>query len=106
MNPFEEMSDAEIKRLVNLDMIDALERYINYGIPTGSFLRAVLAHDLFESFSRADIWNQQLMYNTVKYIYNHVPSICHGSYEKVDEWIANGGFNGMKKPLWDRKEGC
>ena len=66
---------------------DSLDRYAEHGIPTGGFLRAVLANDLMEAFGRADTENRQDMFEIVGHVYNEMPSPCHGSYEIVDEWI-------------------
>lgn len=69
-------------------VIDTLDRYLKRRIPTGSFLRAVLANDLFEAVGRADEQNKLLIPIIVKYIYNEFPSSCHGSYARVDAWLA------------------
>jgi hypothetical protein len=75
--------------------IASIQRYVNDHIETGGFLYAVLTNDLMESFARADGENQRAMFEIVKYIYNEIPKICHGSKEIVDEWLSKrGGSNG------------
>lgn len=74
-----------------------LERYVNTGCPAGSFLRAVLSHDLFEAVSRADNNNQRALIDLVKLIYNDCPIGCHGTADKVDAWTQLRGMEGMAK---------
>jgi hypothetical protein len=66
---------------------DSLRRYADHGIPTGDCLRAVLANDLMAAFSRADDNTGRYMAEIVAYVYNQLPSNCHGSYEIVDAWL-------------------
>ncbi|KKK91455.1 hypothetical protein LCGC14_2712810 [marine sediment metagenome] len=67
--------------------LDGLQRYIQWGIPTGSFLQAVLSNDLFEAFATADITNRDAMFGIVGWIYNNAPSKCHGNAEAYKKWI-------------------
>lgn len=83
--------------IIREDMMSSLMRYLNDGIPTGSFLRAVLAHDLMEACAHADHWNLGQLPAYAAFMYNEIPSICHGSYEIVDRWIELGGLNGKQK---------
>jgi hypothetical protein len=73
----------------NSDIHGSLERYLNHGIPCGSFLMAVLENNLMDAFGRADIGNTANMKNIVGYIYNHVPSNAWGSKERVAEYLKN-----------------
>ena len=66
---------------------ESIDSYANDGIPTGGFLRAVLAKDLFEAFGRADLENRAAMFDIVSYIWNNTPSVCWGNYALVDGWI-------------------
>ena len=83
--------------IIRREMIEALERYVQKGIPTGHFLRAVLAHDLMQACQRADHWNLPNLPAYAAYIYNEIPHNCHGSYEIVDRWIAQGGSSRTEK---------
>lgn len=70
------------------DIKQSLDGYASGERPfIGDFLRAVLAHDLFESVGRADQDNLEALPAIVGYIYNMLPGNCHGSYEIVDAWI-------------------
>ncbi|MCR4300672.1 MAG: hypothetical protein NUV51_03605 [Sulfuricaulis sp.] len=69
-------------------MMEALTRYVEQHVPTGDFLLAVLENNLSEAVGRADDENLQNLPAYVAYLYNEVPSTCHGSPEKVTAWLA------------------
>jgi expansin (peptidoglycan-binding protein) len=73
------------------DMVDALQRYVTKGYRPGSFLTAVLAHDLQEACMRADDDNLANIPAYAAYLYNEIPGNCHGSYTIVDRWVESGG---------------
>jgi len=75
--------------MISPDLIDSLRRYVENGIPTGGFLRAILANDLKEACARADSYNRHSLFYIVEYCCNEIPSNSWGSYEKVDCWIEN-----------------
>jgi hypothetical protein len=65
---------------------ESLDHYTTHGIPTGDFLRAVLANDLMAAASRADVDSGRSLAAIIGYVYRHVPSAAHSSYEIVDAW--------------------
>lgn len=65
----------------------SLDRYINQGVPTGDFLRAVLCNDLFLAIQHADGDNVRVIPHIVCYLYNECPTGCYGSAEKVNQWM-------------------
>ena len=69
------------------EIVEALDRYIMHGIPTGSFLRAFLANDLEGALCLADDNNLRLFPVIGSYIYNNCSRNCRGSYQIVDDWI-------------------
>lgn len=71
---------------------DSIIGYIVDGIPLGDFLAAVFANDLMESFGRADFENRISLFEICGFVYNYAPMSCHGNYERVKEWIKNGGL--------------
>ena len=75
---------------MNQNIIEALDRYVKHRIPTGGFLQAVLENDLSGALGRADDENRRDIYEIVSYCYNHIPSVCWGSPEKVKEWLEGG----------------
>lgn len=64
-----------------------IDRYVDYGCPTGSFLRAVLSNDLFEAVAKADEYNKLALAEIVRYVYNYTPVTCYGSPERVEAWL-------------------
>jgi hypothetical protein len=70
------------------DIIDSLQRYVNDGCPTGSFLFAVLSNDLKGAFAQADAYNRLRLFDIVKYCYNELPSHVWGSPERVAEHLT------------------
>jgi hypothetical protein len=71
--------------------MDTLVRYINDGVPTGSFLQAVLSNDLMDAMGRADIESRMDLFEISQFVYNKMPSASWGSRKRVDEWIRSGG---------------
>jgi hypothetical protein len=74
-----------------------LSTYILRGSPPGQFLTAVLEHELFEAMGRADEESRARLFDLVSYIYNEAPAGCHGSRERVQEWIEAGGLSRRKE---------
>lgn len=76
-------------------MQDGFRLYIEKGVPMGSFGQAFLSNDLMGAFSRADIINRNQMFELCVWLRNQAPIGCHGSPERVDEWVKIGGLNGL-----------
>ena len=77
--------------VIRPDMMGAIHRYIDHGIPPGSFLTAVIENNLSEAVGRADDENCANLPAFVAYFYNEAPSPCWGSREKRLAWITKGG---------------
>lgn len=73
--------------MIPRDTKTGIDRYVDHGVPTGSFLRAVLSNDLFEAVAKADYHNKLALVDLCDYIYNFTPNVCHGSPEEVAAWI-------------------
>ena len=67
-------------------MIGSVQRYVQSGVQPGHFLTAVLSNKLFEAISRADEENADHLVEWVRFIYNYLPTDCHGSSEIMDAW--------------------
>lgn len=67
----------------------SLDAYANKEHPTGGFLQAVLENNLMEAVGRADDINVRVLKEICMYIYNELPSPCHGSKENVAVWIKS-----------------
>jgi len=68
-------------------MQPGMRRYIELGIPPGSFLRAVLENKLVESFQYADDINLHRMFDFASFLYNEINRGCYGNEDTVEEWI-------------------
>lgn len=79
--------------LIPPHMIGGLRRYIEDGIPPGSFLTAVLSNDLRGACERADDENRHCLFDYVSFLYNHAPTGSWGSKENFGAWCDLGGLN-------------
>ena len=70
----------------------ALDKYAAEGRPIGGFLAAVLSNDLMNAIGRADEENRRDLFEICAYVYNDLPAPCHGSREKVREWLHREGW--------------
>lgn len=73
---------------------EGLDLHVLHGLPTGSFLRAVLTNDLREALARADDKALAALPAIVGWLYNEAPAGCWGSAEKADRWQHRGGCAG------------
>lgn len=65
------------------DAKEAIDRYVEHGIPCGGFLTSVLENDLMGAMSRADNSSRSNLHAICQYVYNDIPSNVHGSRERV-----------------------
>lgn len=70
-------------------MQDVAKRYVEHGIMPGHFLWAVLRHDLVEAFMRADDINSECMRDWAVWLFDDIPSACHGDGDKIRAWIQD-----------------
>lgn len=70
-------------------MMDGITRYIDYGIPPGDFLTAIICNDLTGAVGRADDENLVNIPAYVAYFYNFAPRPCWGSVDKMKDWIRS-----------------
>lgn len=82
-----ELEECSYERIPQLTL-ESLQRYASHGIPTGSFLHAVLCNDLMGAVGRADVWNRRALFAIVTYIHNEMPHNCHGSDALVEAWLT------------------
>lgn len=62
--------------------------YLEYGLPPGDFLRAVLENDFAQAWARADEINTACMRDWAMWLWNYVPSAAWGSRNKVEAWMT------------------
>lgn len=68
---------------------EAFQRFIEEGIPTGSFLEALLSNDLAQACARADYINQALIFEYTHFMWDELPLSAWGSRENYKNWIAH-----------------
>lgn len=78
-------------------VFDAMERYVNCGVETGPFLRAVISNDLKDAVGRADRDSYEALPAIVGWFYNEVPSGAWGTRERYKDWTSPRG-----KPMRER----
>lgn len=76
--------------MIPREMKESFDHYVNYGVPPGDFLEAVLSNNLMDAVGRADDNNRYLLHEICSYIYNEMPISSHGSREIVNKWMADG----------------
>lgn len=74
------------KREIRPDIKAALDAWGTKAFPVGDFLRSVLENNLMEAMGRADSYNRASLWEICGYVYNQLPSECHGSPEKFRAW--------------------
>jgi hypothetical protein len=85
-------------------MADEIRRYVERGVPPGSFLTALLSNDLKEAFRMADDSNAKAMRAWVVWMVSEMPWKSQGSPERVAAWIARGGLSGGARLQADEEE--
>ncbi len=71
-----------------LELVSSVDRYVLRGVPTGSFLEAVISNDLREAMARADEGSRACLFELVTYLHNDCPGGCWGSPERYRDWMA------------------
>lgn len=71
------------------------KRYVMHGLKPGSYLRAFFEGDLHEVCRRGGEDHLKKMWPMVMYLHNNCPPVCYGSFDRVQDWIDNGGLNGL-----------
>ena len=69
------------------DMLAALRRYVDHGVPVGDFLRNVICNDLKNAVGHADDDNLRNLPAFVGWFYNECPMGCWGSEQAYLTWI-------------------
>jgi hypothetical protein len=71
---------------VPTNLHDGLLRYVRQGIPTGSFLHAVLCNDLGAACRRGDPATVRCLPEIVRFLDGYVPDQAWGSEDRVKAW--------------------
>lgn len=73
--------------ILPLHMQDTARRYIEQGIPGGSFFMAVVENNLVGAFAKADEQNIAAMRNWAQWLYWEAPIDAWGSPKRVLAWM-------------------
>lgn len=81
-------------------MQESMTVWVERGLPhpsdMGSFLRAVLLHDLMAAAMFADDENRKALADWAQYLHNEVPALAHGTGERLIAWHERGGLSGRR----------
>jgi hypothetical protein len=77
-------------------MVGGIIRYVEQGVPTGSFLLAVFSNDFYSAVSHADSTNIG-DFKCYLDIIQVMPWQSWGSAKEVKAWVDQGGEIGRKK---------
>lgn len=89
-------NDIDWAKVPVAHMIGGIKRYVERGIPPGHFLTALLSNDLMGAVGRADEENLAALTRWAIFIRWELPSGCHGSPERVKDWIEQRGLEGLE----------
>ena len=89
------MSDTNYYSNIPALTMGAINRYVNEGLPPGSFVTAVLCNDLFNAIGTADEDNIVALPEIVRYVYNELPGGAWGNLNKMNAWMKKGGVNDL-----------
>jgi len=64
---------------------EAMRLWVEHRVYPGAGLTMVLSHDL-QAVVYCDEETVKMLPALVRWIYNHTPSLCHGSRERVEAW--------------------
>ena len=70
-------------------MQDAMLRYVDHGVNTGSFLGAVIENNLRDAVGYADSENLPLLHLYVLWFYNVAPAGCCGGAKQRAAWLQD-----------------
>jgi hypothetical protein len=73
------------------------KRYVLYGVPPGSFLNAFFEGDFHEVCRRGGKELFESLWPVVLYLHNYCPAGCYGSFDRVQDWVDNGGLLGLEE---------
>lgn len=78
-------------------MHEAIRAYVLEGQRTGNFLYQLFSNNLMKTFHAADDTNRANIHNYVRFLFNCVPTACHGSPAAVEEWQSHAGLSGINR---------
>ena len=89
MNAHQEDCFAGQYKEIPKRMQDALLRYVDDGVESGSFLQAVVENNLRDAIGNADSENLPLLHLYVSWFYNIAPAGCWGGVKQRATWLKS-----------------
>lgn len=83
-------SAPELEAKIPPLILDGIQQFVVSRVKTGSFLLAVLENNLASAICRADPQSLAALREIVWYVHNCIPGNCHGSPQKVADWLRGG----------------
>lgn len=71
--------------------VQSIDNYLVHGYQPGSFVKAMLAGDMFRAIGCADTTNRNAIWAIGYSIMHVLPQSSWGSYEAVDDWCNDVG---------------
>ena len=87
---------VDYNKIPNQFLVPGVRRYIETGLPFGSFLTALFDNNLKMAVFQADRENLVLLKDWLQWMHWEAPSDCHGSPAKTKAWRAKGGLEGKE----------
>ena len=78
-------------------MWEGVKLWLERGICTGSFLRAVLQNDLKGSSGAADVNNRAMIFEWACFMRSSMPYYTQGSPDVCQAWCDKGGLEGKEE---------
>ena len=85
--------EPDYETIPNPSSVETVKRYIEAGIPPGSFLKSLFSYHL-SALKYADPINKPLLDYWMNWVHFEMPGGTTGSREIVDQHIKSGGMKG------------
>ena len=85
-----------LRHKIPVHMHGGVHRYIMHGIQPGDFLLNLLQGNGRQAISIADGKNKAAFPEWLVFIADAIPPECHGTPEKVSDWMNHKGLDGLE----------
>lgn len=75
-------------------MVEGVRNWVDHGVCSSNFLRALFMNDFLDIVARADEINLSLLPEWARFLYNSMPAGSFGSEEKFYAWVRRHGDSG------------
>lgn len=75
---------------------DGIRMYLEFGVPCGDFVTAVLCGDWNRAIAKADHINAGILPQYRYFLENYAPAGSYGSPENYQKWISHRGLSGLQ----------